>query len=118
MHSSAIIAAALTGLAAASPALHFNDKSVAHIAYTYPNGTFTKPADVKVNGSPQKLTSDNILVTDVFVSPPFDGRHYVLTSCTFQAPSNKSLGAVSIRKPTTVPVNPPSAVGYVTCNSN
>lgn len=63
------------------------------------------------------IASNNI-VSEVFVAPPFDGRRYVLTSCSFQAPSNKSLGAVSIRKPTTVPVNPPAAIGYVTCNSN
>ncbi|KAL7949538.1 hypothetical protein V8C42DRAFT_341494 [Trichoderma barbatum] len=117
MHFSAIIAAALTGLAVASPTHHFNNKSMAHIAYTYPNGTFTKPIDIKVNNGVQKLPSSGI-VTDVFVSPPFDGRHYVLTSCSFRAPTNKSLGAVSIRKPTTVPVHPPAAVGYVTCKSN
>ncbi|RFU78447.1 hypothetical protein TARUN_3794 [Trichoderma arundinaceum] len=117
MRSSAIIAAALTGLAAASPAHHFHDKDVAHIAYTYPNGSYTRPIDVKVNNGVQQLPSSGI-VSDVFVAPPFDGRHYVLTSCSFQAPTNKSLGAVSIRKPTTVPVNPPAAVGYVTCTSN
>ncbi|KAL7789972.1 hypothetical protein V8C37DRAFT_403610 [Trichoderma ceciliae] len=111
------MAVALTGLAAASPARHFNDKDIAHIAYTYPNGSYTKPVDVKANGAVQQLPSSNI-VTGLFVSPPFDGRHYVLTSCSFQAPTNKSLGAVSIRKPMTVPVNPPSAVGYVTCKSN
>lgn len=55
MHFSAIIAAALTGLAVASPAHHFHDKSVAHIAYTYSNGTYTKPIDVKVNNGTQKL---------------------------------------------------------------
>ncbi|GFP56907.1 hypothetical protein ACSS6W_004565 [Trichoderma asperelloides] len=119
MRSSAIIAAAaatLAGLASASPAHKF-DKHAAHIAYTYPNGTFTKPFDVATNGKAQQLPSNNI-VSEVFVAPPFDGRRYVLTSCSFQAPSNKSLGAVSIRKPTTVPVNPPAAIGYVTCNSN
>ncbi|EHK25538.1 uncharacterized protein TRIVIDRAFT_219305 [Trichoderma virens Gv29-8] len=117
MHFSAIIAAALTGLAVASPAHHFHDNQTAQIAYTYSNGTYTKPINVKVNSGTQKLPSTGI-VTDVFVAPPFDGRHYVLTSCSFQAPTNKSLGAVSVRKPTTVPVHPPAAVGYVTCKSN
>ncbi|PNP43364.1 hypothetical protein TGAMA5MH_04821 [Trichoderma gamsii] len=119
MRSSAIIAAVATlaGLTSASALPKF-DKHAAHIAYTYPNGTFTKPFDVATNGQAQKLSSNNIVVSDVFVSPPFDGRRYVLTQCSFQAPSNKSLGAVSIRKPTTVPVNPPAAIGYVTCKSN
>ncbi|KAL7926180.1 hypothetical protein ACQKWADRAFT_309774 [Trichoderma austrokoningii] len=119
MRSSAILAAVavLAGLACASPAPKF-DQHAAHIAYTYPNGTFTKPFDVATNGQAQKLSSNNILVSDVFIAPPFDGRRYVLTSCSFQAPSNKSLGAVSIRKPTTVPVNPPSAISFVTCKSD
>ncbi|KAL7939870.1 hypothetical protein V8C35DRAFT_17759 [Trichoderma chlorosporum] len=117
MQFSAIIAAALASLAVASPAHPFHDKTVAHVAYTYSNGTFTKPIDVKVNTGAQKLPSTGI-VTDVFVSPPFDGRRYVLTSCSFQAPTNKSLGAVSVRKPMTVPVHPPAAVGYVTCKTN
>ncbi|KAM6483346.1 hypothetical protein HDV62DRAFT_389551 [Trichoderma sp. SZMC 28011] len=117
MHFSAFIAAALTGLAAASPAHQFHDKNTAQIAYTYSNGTFTKPINVKINNGTQQLSSGGP-VTDVFVAPPFDGRKYVLTSCSFQAPTNKSLGAVSIRKPTTVPVHPPAAVGFVTCTSN
>jgi hypothetical protein len=60
MRSSAIFAAAVTGiatmagLASASPAHHF-DKHSAHISYTYPNGTFTKPFDVATNGQAQKL---------------------------------------------------------------
>jgi hypothetical protein len=73
---------------------------------------------VNVTNTNLLTASNNLVVSDVFVSPPFDGRRYVLTSCSFQAPSNKSLGAVSIRKPTTVPVNPPAAIGYVTCKSN
>lgn len=60
MRSSAIIAAAVTGIAAlaglasASPAQKL-DRHAAHIAYTYPNGTFTKPFDVATNGQAQKL---------------------------------------------------------------
>ncbi|PNP54465.1 hypothetical protein THARTR1_05022 [Trichoderma harzianum] len=55
MQFSALIAAALTGLAAASPAHHFHDKSTAQIAYTYSNGTYTKPINVKINNGAQKL---------------------------------------------------------------
>ncbi|UKZ75176.1 hypothetical protein TrVFT333_002852 [Trichoderma virens FT-333] len=104
MHFSAIIAAALTGLAVASPAHHFHDNQTAQIAYTYSNGTYTKPINVKVNSGTQKLPSTGI-VTDVFVAPP-------LTAAT-----TSSL-PVSVRKPMTVPVHPPAAVGYVTCKSN
>lgn len=61
MRSSAIIVAAaatLAGLASASPAHKF-DKHAAHIAYTYPNGTFTKPFDVVTNGKAQQLRKSN-----------------------------------------------------------
>lgn len=60
MRSSAIIATAVTGIAtlagfaSASPAHKF-DKHAAHIAYTYPNGTFTKPFDVATNGAAQQF---------------------------------------------------------------
>ncbi|PTB68639.1 hypothetical protein BBK36DRAFT_1112122 [Trichoderma citrinoviride] len=117
MHFSVIVAAALAGLAAALPPHQGHDVSKAQIAYTYANGTYTRPTHIKVNQGAQKLPSGGT-VTDVFVSPPFDGRHYVLTECSFQTPTNKSLGAVSVRKAMTVPVNPPAAVGYVTCKTD
>lgn len=63
MRSSAIIAAvaSLAGLASASALPKF-DKHAAHIAYTYPNGTFTKPFDVATNGQAQKLCMFNSIV--------------------------------------------------------
>ncbi|KAL6863960.1 hypothetical protein J3F83DRAFT_180249 [Trichoderma novae-zelandiae] len=117
MQFSMIVAVALSGLAAALPPRQVHDVSNAQVAYTYANGTYARPTFVKVNNGAQKLPSGGI-VTDVFVSPPFDGRHYILTECSFQTPTNKSLGAVSVRKAMTVPVNPPAAVGYVTCKTD
>lgn len=63
MRSSAIIAAVATlaGLTSAS-ALPKLDKHAAHIAYTYPNGTFTKPFDVATNGQAQKLCMSPLLL--------------------------------------------------------
>lgn len=55
MRFSAVIAATFAGLVAATPAQKFNDKSIAHIAYTYPNGSYTKPIDVKVDGHVRQL---------------------------------------------------------------
>ncbi|TFB06890.1 hypothetical protein CCMA1212_001063 [Trichoderma ghanense] len=117
MQFSVIVAAALAGVAAALPPRQFHDTSKAQVAYTYSNGTYTRPHFIKVNQGAQKLPSGGP-VSDVFVSPPFDGRHYILTECSFQTPTNKSLGAVSVRKAMTVPVNPPAAVAYVTCKTD